>query len=161
MSKWPELDDLDRQIIAILSKDARISNRKIADELGVNEGTIRGRLKRLQKDRLVAFTAMTNPKLDKNSNVAFVSVQADMMNFRQIARQMRNIPHVHSIMTMLGPFNIMTICLYGDIDEFYANTVNRILAIDGVLHTETSLAVKTVKFINGVVSVAAVERQGA
>lgn len=55
----------------------------------------------------------------------------------------------------------MTICLYGDIDEFYANTVNRILAIDGVLHAETSLAVKTVKFINGVVSVAAVERQGA
>lgn len=157
MSKWPELDDLDRQIISILSQDARISNRKIADELGVNEGTIRGRLKRLQKERLVAFTAMTNPKFDKNSNVAFVSVQADMLDFRNIAREMREIPHVHSIMTMLGPFNIMTICLYGDIEELYAQTVSPILKMKGVHHVETSLAVKTVKFMNGVVSVAAAE----
>jgi DNA-binding Lrp family transcriptional regulator len=161
MSNWAELDELDRQIIDILSKDARISNRKIADDLGVNEGTIRGRLKRLQKDRLVAFTAMTNPKFDKNSNVAFVSVQAEMLRYRQIAREMRNIEHVHSIMTMLGPFNIMLICLYGDLEDFYANTVGQILQVDGVLHAEVSLAVKTVKFINGVVSVAASEQHSS
>ncbi|MFD1958082.1 AsnC family transcriptional regulator [Novosphingobium panipatense] len=30
----PNLDDLDRQMIEILSRDARVSNRKIAAELG-------------------------------------------------------------------------------------------------------------------------------
>ena len=39
----PVLDDLDRKLIDVLSKDARISNRKIAADLGVTEGTVRGR----------------------------------------------------------------------------------------------------------------------
>ena len=47
----PVLDDLDRRIIGVLSKDARVSNRRIAALLGVTEGTIRSRL-RFAKDRL-------------------------------------------------------------------------------------------------------------
>jgi DNA-binding Lrp family transcriptional regulator len=38
----PDLDELDHQLIDILAQDARVSNRKIASELGVNEGTVRG-----------------------------------------------------------------------------------------------------------------------
>lgn len=152
----PDLDDLDYRIVDILSKDARLSNRKIATELGVNEGTIRGRLKRLQNEHLIAFTAMTSPRFDKSNNMAFVSVQADMTCFREIARELRKIPAVHSIMTMLGPFNVMTTCVYRDIEVFYDGTVGRILAVPGVLHVETSIVVKTVKFTNGVVSVGAV-----
>ncbi|MDE2436305.1 MAG: AsnC family transcriptional regulator, partial [Sphingomonadales bacterium] len=53
----PVLDHLDRQLIETLSSDARVSNRKIASELGVTEGTVRGRIKRLQQDGLIAFTA--------------------------------------------------------------------------------------------------------
>ena len=45
----PLIDELDHQLIEILSKDARISNRKIAADLGVTEGTVRGRIKRLQQ----------------------------------------------------------------------------------------------------------------
>ena len=52
----PSLDNLDKQLIDMLSRDARVSNRKIAVELGVTEGTVRGRIKRLQIDGLIAFT---------------------------------------------------------------------------------------------------------
>ena len=45
-----QLDDLDRQLIEILGRDARVSNRKIAGDLGVTEGTVRGRIKRLQQE---------------------------------------------------------------------------------------------------------------
>ncbi|CCA90227.1 MULTISPECIES: Lrp/AsnC family transcriptional regulator [unclassified Novosphingobium] len=152
---WPELDELDHRIIAILSQDARVSNRKIAADLDVNEGTIRGRLKRLQNEGLIAFTALTSPRLDKGNNLAFVAVQADMLHFHQIARELKRIPTIHSIMTMLGPFNIMTTCVYRDIEELHAVTVSQILAVEGVHHVETSIAVKTVKFTNGVVSVSA------
>ena len=39
-------DSLDRQIVAMLANDARLSFRKIAADLGVTEGTVRGRVKR-------------------------------------------------------------------------------------------------------------------
>ncbi|MEY2925617.1 MAG: hypothetical protein RL367_94, partial [Pseudomonadota bacterium] len=71
----PVLDDLDRQLIAILSDDARVSNRKIANDLGVTEGTVRGRIKRLQQDKLIAFTAITSLGLEKAGKLAFIGVQ--------------------------------------------------------------------------------------
>ena len=90
----PDLDELDHQLIDILAQDARVSNRKIASDLGVNEGTVRGRIKRLQQDRLIAFTALTGMKLEKATNIAFIAVQADVGHARQIAREIADIPLV-------------------------------------------------------------------
>ena len=48
--KKHEIDDVDRLILEHLSRDARMSNREIASHIGVTEGTVRGRIKQLQKE---------------------------------------------------------------------------------------------------------------
>lgn len=149
----PDLDELDYQLIATLAQDARVSNRKIASDLGVNEGTIRGRIKRLQEDRLIAFTALTGLKLEKGTNIGFIAVQADMSHARQIARDIAHMPSVKSVMIMLGSFNITATCLYDDLDSLHKLASDRILTMEGVHHVETSLAVRTVKFSNRVVRI--------
>ena len=55
-----KIDDLDQKIIQLLSTDARLSNRKIATQLGFTEGTIRSRVKRLEDENFIRFTAVTN-----------------------------------------------------------------------------------------------------
>lgn len=149
----PDLDELDHQLIDILAQDARVSNRKIASDLGVNEGTVRGRIKRLQQDRLIAFTALTGMKLEKATNIAFIAVQADVGHARQIAREIADIPLVKAVMITLGPFNIMATCLYDDLDDLHRLASGSILEIQGVRHVETSLVVRTVKFSNRVVRI--------
>ena len=151
--KRPDLDELDHQLIAILAQDARVSNRKIAADLGVNEGTVRGRIKRLQQEKLIAFTALTGLKLEKATNVAFIAVQADVGHVRQIARDIAHIPLVKAVMITLGPCNIMATCLYDDLDNLHKMASGQILAMEGVNHVETSLAVRTVKFSNRVVRI--------
>ena len=84
MAGTQQLDDLDRQLVAMLSRDARVSNRRIAAELGVTEGTVRGRIKRLQSDGLLSFTAITSVDLGTANKLAFIGVQADMGNLRDI-----------------------------------------------------------------------------
>ena len=160
MSK-PDLDDLDHQLIAILAQDARVSNRKIASDLGVNEGTVRGRIKRLQQDKLIAFTALTGLKLEKATNIAFMAVQADVAHVRQIARDIAHIPLVQAVMMTLGPFNVMATCLYDDLDSLHELASGRILAMEGVNHVETSLVVRTVKFSNRVVRITDAPGSGA
>ena len=54
------LDELDHRIIELLTLDARVSNRQIAAQLGVTEGTIRGRVKRLEEENCIRLTAVTN-----------------------------------------------------------------------------------------------------
>jgi DNA-binding Lrp family transcriptional regulator len=142
----PQLDDLDRQLIAILSDDARVSNRKIATDLGVTEGTVRGRIKRLQQDKLIAFTAITSLGLENASKLAFIGVQAEVENVRGIARKIADLPLVNAVMITMGRFNILAFCLFSELDQLHDVASDQILAIPGVHHVETSIAVKTIKY---------------
>jgi DNA-binding Lrp family transcriptional regulator len=149
----PQLDDLDRQLIEILSHDARISNRKIATDLGVTEGTVRGRIKRLQQDRLIAFTAITSFGLERATKLAFVGIQAEVENLKRIARDVADLSGVNGVLITLGRFNILAICLFKDLEELHNIASEQILAIPGVHHVETSIAVKTVKYNARVVKI--------
>ena len=54
------MDELDRKIIALLQLDGRASNAKIAREVGVSEGTVRRRLRRLVLDDVVRIIPVPN-----------------------------------------------------------------------------------------------------
>ncbi|MFK7843294.1 MAG: Lrp/AsnC family transcriptional regulator [Sphingorhabdus sp.] len=142
----PLIDDLDHQLIDILSKDARISNRKIAADLGVTEGTVRGRIKRLQQEGMIAFTAITSFGLANRSRMAFIGVQADIDQVKNVAAEIAELPMVNAVMVTMGRFNILTFCLFTELDKLHEVASDQILAIKGVHHVETSIAVKTVKY---------------
>ena len=142
----PVLDDLDRQLIDLLASDARVSNRKIATKLGVTEGTVRGRIKRLQQEKLISFTAITGLQMARKSRLAFIWVQAEVERTREVARLIAEIPPINAVMITMGQFNILAMSLFEELDELVEVASDRILAIPGVHHVETSIAVKTMKY---------------
>lgn len=141
-----QLDDLDMQLIGLLSQDARVSNRKIAAELGVTEGTVRGRIKRLQQEGLIAFTAITGFDMAEKARLAFITVQADVEKVRTVAREISEMPLINAVMITMGQFNILAMCLFEELDSLVEVASDRILALPGVHHVETSIAVKTIKY---------------
>lgn len=141
-----QIDELDIQLIDLLARDARVSNRKIAVELGVTEGTVRGRIKRLQQDQLIAFTAITGFDMAEKSRLAFIGVQAEVVRVREIAQQIAELAHINAVMITMGQFNILAMCLFDELDTLVEVASDRILAIPGVHHVETSIAVKTMKY---------------
>ena len=141
-----EIDDLDRQLIDILSKDARISNRKIAVDLGVTEGTVRGRIRRLQAEKLIAFTAITSFEFADTTKMAFIGIQAEFDRVRDVARKVADLPAVNAVMITMGRFNIIAFCLFSELDRLHTIASEEILPIDGVHHVESSIAVKTLKY---------------
>lgn len=146
MTSSVQIDDLDRQLIEILSRDARVSNRKIAADLGVTEGTVRGRIRRLQQDKLIAFTAITGFELNDRMCLAFIGIQADVVQVKAVAEQIAKLQTVNAVMITMGRFNILAFCLFSELDKLYDIASDQILAIDGVHHVETSIAVRTVKY---------------
>ena len=141
-----QVDELDLQLIDLLSRDARVSNRKVASELGVTEGTVRGRIKRLQQDGRIAFTAITSFGMAQKSRLAFISVQAEVDRVREVAQEISDLPMINAVMVTLGQFNILAMCLFDELDQLVETASDRILDIRGVHHVETSIAVKTVKY---------------
>ena len=154
----PQLDDLDRQLIDLLARDARVSNRKIAFDLGVTEGTVRGRIKRLQQDGLISFTAITSFGLADSARMAFIGVEVNVNEVRDVADKTAEMPSVNAVMVTMGRFNVLAICLFNTLDNLLELASNQILALPGVHHVETSIAVKTVKYNARVVRITEADR---
>ena len=72
-----ELDSTDAAIVARLSQDARLSNREIAEELGVTEGTVRARVKRMEEEKQIRITAVTNIDRFRDAALAYIWVEVE------------------------------------------------------------------------------------
>lgn len=140
------MDELDHAIVKALSNDARVSNRQIAADLGVTEGTIRARLKRLQQDNLIRFTVVTDFKLAGSPRLSFIGVQADPRDVKRLSEEISAMPEIGCVIIMLGRFSLMALGLFRTLEEMVDVANNRILTLPGVRHVETSVAVQTLKY---------------
>jgi DNA-binding Lrp family transcriptional regulator len=140
------LDDLDRRIIDLLTVDARVSNRQIAARLGVTEGTIRGRIRRLEETGSIRLTAITNIEYFGSAKVVLIGIQAQHSELKQTCQQIAAMPEIGCVIMMLGRFDILAIGLFSRLEDVVEVANNRILALPGVRHVETSIAVKTLKY---------------
>ena len=141
-----QLDGFDLQILEVLAGDARLSNRKIAQTLGVTEGTIRGRLKRLQEENYLRFTAVTAPSYLGSPLLVFIGVTAEQGRVKEVAQTIADMDGIRSVIITLGRFNVHVVGMYGTLEEVLGVANNAILAIPGVRHVETSISVKQLKY---------------
>jgi Lrp/AsnC family transcriptional regulator for asnA, asnC and gidA len=141
-----QLDNFDHQILEVLAGDARLSNRKIAQALGVTEGTIRGRLKRLQEENYLRFTAITALSYLGNPLLVFIGVTAEQGRVKEVAQAIAEMGGIRSVIITLGRFNIHVVGMYGALDDVLNVANNAILALPGVRHVETSISVKQLKY---------------
>jgi DNA-binding Lrp family transcriptional regulator len=94
---------------------------------------------------MIAFTAITSFDLER-ARLAFVGVQADVDQISRIAREIADLPTVNCVLVTLGRFNVVAISVFRELDELHELASERILAIEGVHHVETSISVKAVKY---------------
>ena len=142
------IDELDRQIIDLLSTDARLSNRKIAAELGFTEGTIRSRVKRLEEENLIRFTAVTNMAQLDRPQLAYIGIHAEQGQIKEVAEQVARIKEINGVIILLGRFDILAIGLFEGLQEVHRVASNQILDLPGVRLVETTVAVDVKKYNN-------------
>ncbi len=145
MSKRP-LDELDSRIVEALAEDARTSNRKIAGELGVTEGTVRARIKRMEEAGQIRITAVTNIDHLRNPTLAYIWIEVDSAaQVQAVASALAEVQQIGFVAVTLGRFDILAITLVqnnGQLADFLNTKVG---VIPGVRRTECSLGVTFVK----------------
>lgn len=144
-----QLDDVDRRILKKLSRDARMSNREIADALDLAEGTVRGRIKRLQADKVIKIMAIADVRVvsgQENAMMAYLGIHAELKNLRKTAETIAALPFVRFTATMLGRYEILAMSFVGSNDELIRHVNHDIMTIEGVRHVDTKLAIKNIKY---------------
>jgi Lrp/AsnC family transcriptional regulator for asnA, asnC and gidA len=141
-----KLDTLDKSIVARLSDDARVSNGHIATELGVTEGTVRARIKRMEQEKLIRLTAVTNIDRFRDAALAYIWIEVERSGqTRVVAEQLAQIPELGFVGVMLGRSDILAITMVRNTEHLAEFVHKRISAVEGVRRTESTLGVNFVK----------------
>ena len=138
------MDELDRKIIGILQLDGRASNAKIARQLGVSEGTIRRRLKRLIEEEAIQVVALPEPsKLGYNTE-AIVGIQVDPGTLENVAEELSRVPETLNVSVTTGAFDIFAWVALPSPEQLHSFLLTTVGKITGVKRSETfvTLSVK-------------------
>ena len=147
------LDDLDRSIVEWLARDARVSNRAIAAELGVTEGTIRTRIKRLQAEGLIQFTVVTDFRMAGSPNLCMIGIDADPAYVTNVAKELAAMQEIGCVIVLLGRYSLLAMGLFTSIEAVNDLVIDRIRPMAGVRRVETSISVHNLKYEAGMAKI--------
>jgi len=140
------LDELDHKIVATLGNDARVSNRQLATGLGITEGTVRARIKRLQTERLIQFTVVTDFQLVGSPNLVMLGIHAEIALVPALAKSLAAIPELGCVMVLLGRYNLLAMGLFTSIEQVNELIQRQIRTLPGVRSVETSISIHNYKY---------------
>ena len=141
-----KLDSIDKAIVERLSRDARLSNGLIASELGVSEGTVRARIKRMQEEKLIRITAVTNIDRFRDAALAYIWIEVERSGqTKAVAEALAGIAELGFVGIMLGRSDILAITMVRNTEHLAEFIHQRISSVEGVRRTESTLGVNFVK----------------
>jgi Lrp/AsnC family transcriptional regulator for asnA, asnC and gidA len=129
-----KIDDTNIEIIKHLRR-GRKSFKKIADELGITENTVRVRVNKLIEEGILDITGLVDPEALPGHRVVLVGVKLSTMNLVQKAREFSKLKGVVSASVVTGRYDLILVVLLRDgydLLEFYTEEVYRLKDVRSV-----------------------------
>ncbi|EMA22259.1 MULTISPECIES: Lrp/AsnC family transcriptional regulator [Haloarcula] len=130
------MDDLDREILSILRRDARTPYTEIADRVGTSEGTVRNRVERLVEDGVIErFTVAT-----RTGNVkAMIEVSVDVnVDTAEVSDRIADWQEVDFVWQVSGEEDIVVVVDAADTDAVNG-LITQARELEEVVGTKTRL----------------------
>lgn len=139
------MDELDRKLIGLLQQDGRASNASLARQVGVSEGTVRRRLKRLIQEGIIRVVALPDPQRMGQHTEALVGIQADPNQIEAAAGQLARLEETQWAATTTGAYDIFVWVAVSSPEKLRSLLREQVGAIPGVRRTETFVALSVQK----------------
>ena len=134
-----KIDQLDRKILRIISQNARMPVKDVAEECGVSRAAIHQRVQRLIDMNVITGSGYTvNPKMLGYHMCVYIGITLERGSmYKEVVKELETIPEIVESQYTLGHYTIL-IKLYAKNDEHLMELLNsRIQEIPGVAATET------------------------
>jgi DNA-binding Lrp family transcriptional regulator len=147
---------LEKDILNILTEDARIPAKKLAAMLSVDEEQVRNCIASMENSGLlVKYTAILNSeKADDSLVEALIEVKVTPKKkegFDGIAKQIASFPEVKAVYLMSGAYDLAVFIEDKTLQQVARFVSERISTFDGVISTATHFILKKYK-IEGVLT---------
>jgi DNA-binding Lrp family transcriptional regulator len=137
--------DLDVRLIEALQRDARRSNRQLAEELGVAASTVGARLKDLEERGVIrGYGASIDYAKLGLGLVAVTRIKARGDALPGIVRSLTEHPNLTHVYEITGEFDVMVIGRFANETDMNRE-IKRMLNLPGIEGTNTSVVLDTPK----------------
>lgn len=139
-----KIDKLDKKILGILSENARLPFKDVAEECGVSRAAIHQRVQHLVENGVITGSSFEiNPKSLGYTTCTYVGMDLERGSmYREVVERLLAIPQVVECHFTTGPYT-MLVKLYAKDNEQLMNLINeRLQSIPGVVSTETLISLE-------------------
>ncbi len=144
MTKPYELDKLDKQILSILMRNAKIPYTEIAKKLYVSGGTIHVRMKKLEDAGIViGYSLQVDESKLGYDIMAFLGIYLDKSSlYDDVAAELQAIPEITGANYTTGLYNIFARIVCRDTGHLREVLHDKIQKIPGIQRTETFISLQ-------------------
>jgi len=139
------MDEIDRRIIEVLEGDARTSQRKIAEVVGVALGTVSNRIRRLEDKGIIkGYTVLLNPDKSGWGLSVVIGLRIEKGRLMEIQKKIAKDHRVYGVYDVTGDYDSMILARARDrtdLDDLSKN----VLSISGIERSVTHLVLNSVK----------------
>ncbi len=149
MSNIITLDRYDRQILAVLQQDGRISNQDLADRIGLSPSPCLRRVRTLEESGLiVGYRAFLDARKLGLTLMALIGISMDIHTperFANLEASIAGIPEVLECLLITGQQSDYQLkVIVRDMDAYQDLLLNKITRIQGVTGVHTSFVLRRV-----------------
>jgi Lrp/AsnC family transcriptional regulator, regulator for asnA, asnC and gidA len=139
------LDVIDQKLTLELQKDGRKSYVDLARKLGVVEGTVRKRVKRLLQRNMFKVVAVPNVAELGYGFVAIMGLQVKMSDLRKVAEELSKMPEVCYLTFVTGRYDLMAVVLSKSATELSRFIESKVSTLPRIIRTETFVSLDIIK----------------
>jgi Lrp/AsnC family transcriptional regulator for asnA, asnC and gidA len=135
-------DETDWKIITIL-KEGYVPNNTIARELGISEGTVRARLKKLKEAGILEIRALINPDVLENKQLVLVAMRVAESKLLDLkAEELSHLKNVLSVSIASGRYDLIAEVLLDSNRGLVEFLTKELSTVEGILASESFIMLK-------------------
>ena len=139
-----KIDQLDRKILQIITQNARMPFKDVAQQCGVSRAAIHQRVQRLTELGVIVGSGYhINPKSLGYRTCTYVGIRLEKGSmYKSVVTELKKIPEIIECHFTTGPYTMLTKLYARDNEHLMDLLNNKMQEIPGVVATETLISLE-------------------
>ena len=144
------LDELDRQIIELLIKNARMSYSEIGQKIGISRVAVKMRVQALEKKGIIEeYTTIINPQKISGAVSCYFEIETKPESLMEVAEILKNNDTITQIYRVTGKSRLHVHAVASSNEEMERLLYETIDTLPGVVECSSNMILSRIKDIKG------------
>jgi DNA-binding Lrp family transcriptional regulator len=143
--KFMKIEELDRKILNVLNRDARMSFRLIAKELRISPTTLYNKVKKLERSGVLkGYIPLINKESLGYDLMAIISLRVRQEKDIEVQKAIAKFPQVGAVYEVTGDWDLILVCYFKGRDDL-TNFLKKELPLSNIERAMTHIVLNVVK----------------